>query len=68
MIARALTQTAESEDEGPLAKVGRLQSVGILQMGIELPPLNVALVELHRELAKVSICAKDIMVTKNKNV
>ena len=36
-------------------------------MGIELPPLNAALVEVHRELAKVSIGAKD-MATKNKNV
>ena len=36
-------------------------------MGIELPPLNAALVEVHRELAKVTIGAKD-MATKNKNV
>ena len=36
-------------------------------MGIELPPLNAALVEVHRVLAKVTIGAKD-MATKNKNV
>ena len=36
-------------------------------MGIELPPLNAALIEVHRELAKVSIGAKD-MAIKNKNV
>ena len=35
-------------------------------MGIELPPLNTDLVKVHRELAKVSIGAKD-MATKNKN-
>mgnify|MGYP000739397582 CR=1 FL=1 len=36
-------------------------------MGIELPPLNTALVEVHRELATVSMGAKD-MAIKNKNV
>ena len=36
-------------------------------MGIELALLNTALVEVHRELAKVSIGAKD-MAIKNKNV
>ena len=35
--------------------------------GIELPPLNAALVKVHRELAKVSIGTKD-MAIKNKNV
>ena len=35
-------------------------------MGTELPPLNTALVEVHRELTKVSIGTKD-MATKNKN-
>ena len=36
-------------------------------MGIELPPLNAALVEVHRELTKVISGVKD-MATKNKNV
>mgnify|MGYP007007547725 CR=1 FL=1 len=45
MIKRALTRTAESEDEGSLARVGRQRNVRIRRMGIELPPLNVALVE-----------------------
>ena len=36
-------------------------------MGIELPPLNAALVEAHRELARVSMGTKD-MAIKNKNV
>mgnify|MGYP000391440795 FL=1 len=67
MIERALTQRAESEDEGLLAKVGRQRNVGIRRMGIELPPLNAALVEAHRELVRVSMGAKD-MATKNKNV
>ena len=66
MIECAVTQTAKSEDEGPLAKVGRLRSVGIRRMGIELPPLNAALVEVHRELAKVSLSTKD-MAIKNKS-
>ena len=35
-------------------------------MGIELPPFNTAIVEVHHALAKVSIGAKD-MATKNKN-
>ena len=67
MIECALTQTTESEDEGALAKVGRQQNTGIRRMGIELPPLNTTLVETHRELAKVSMGAKD-MAIKNKNV
>ena len=61
MIERALTQTTESEDEGALAKEGRQWNVGIRHMGIELPPLNTTLVEVHRELAKD-------MAIKNKNV
>ena len=37
------------------------------RIGIELPPLNTALVEVHRELATVRHDAKD-MVTKNKRL
>ena len=67
MIERTLTQMAESDDEEQLARVGRQRNANIRRMGMELPPLNVALVEVHRELAKVSMGAKD-MVIKNKNV
>ena len=35
-------------------------------MGIELPPLNAALVEVHRELAKVSLGAKDMAMRNLK--
>ena len=51
----------------PLAKVGRQRNAGIWHMSIELPPLNAALVEANRELARVSMGAKD-MAIKNKNV
>ena len=37
------------------------------KIGIELAPLNVALVEVHRELATVPNGAKD-MATKNKRL
>ena len=67
MNEHALTSTAESEDEGPLAKVGRERNAGIRRMGIELPPLNAALVEVHTELVKVIVGVKD-MAIKNKNV
>ena len=67
MIERALTRTTESEDEGPLAKVGKQRNAGIRCMVIEVPPLNTTFVEMHRELAKVSMGAKD-MVIKNKNL
>ena len=53
MIERVLTQTADSEDEGPLVKVGWKHNAGVRRVGIELPPLKAALVEVHRELAKV---------------
>ena len=64
MIERALTHREESEDEEPLA---RKRNAAIRRVGIELPPLNTTLVEVHRELARTAICAKD-MVTKNKIV
>ena len=67
IIERALTRMVESEDEGPLTKVGRKCNVGVGRVRIKLPPLSVALVEEHKELAKVSIGAKD-MAIKNKNV
>ena len=67
MVEHKPTRIAESEDEGPLAKVGRQRNAGIRRMGIELPPLNTTLIEVHRELAKVNMGTKD-MVIKNKNV
>ena len=66
MIERALTQKGESKYEGPLAKVGRKCNARVWWVGIELPPLNAALVEVHRELAEVRLGAKD-MAIKNKN-
>ena len=59
--------TTYNEEKGPLAKVDGQRSAGIRRMGMELPPLNAALVEVHRELAKVSVGATD-MTIKNKNV
>ena len=67
MIECALTQMAESEDEEPLARVGRKRKAGVRRIGIKLPLLNMALVEVHRELTKVTLDVKD-MVIKNKNV
>ena len=65
MIERALPGTTESEDEQPLAKIGRMRNTTQCRMGIKLPPLNTALVEVHRELAMSCIGAKD-MAYKNK--
>ena len=62
MIEHVLTRTTKSKDEDPLAKVGRQRNAGVLRMGIKLPPLNVALVEVHRELAKVSMGAKAMVI------
>ena len=56
MIQRALAGTAEREDEHALNKIG-----------IELPPLNASLVQIHRELATVRNGAKDIVI-KNKRL
>ena len=53
--------------QGSLAKVGKKRNAEVCCVNIELSPLNAALVEVHRELAKVSISPKD-MATKNKNV
>ena len=60
MIEHALNQTTESDDEGPLARVGRKRNVGLAT------PTKYALVKVHRELATITIGAKD-MVAKNKN-
>ena len=67
MIECALTQMAESEDEEPLARVGRKRKAGVRRIGIKLPLLNMALVEVHRELAKVTLGARDMEII-NKNV
>ena len=67
MIKHTLNQTTESEDEGPLARVGRKTNAGIHRIGIELPSLNRTLVGVHRELATVTIGTKN-MVAKNKNL
>ena len=49
----------------PFEKIGRMRNADEGRIGIELPPLNAALVEVHRELTTVRNGAKD-MVTKNK--
>ena len=67
MIQRVLAGTAEREDERALDKIGRMRNADEGRIGIELPPLNAALVEVHRELATVRNGAKD-MVTKNKRL
>ena len=67
MIQCALTRTTESDDGGRLARVGRQRNAGIRRMGIELPPLNAALVDVHRELVRTTSGAKD-MAAKNKSM
>ena len=46
MIERALTRRMESDDEEPLAKVGRKRNARIRRVGIELAPLNTALIRV----------------------
>ena len=53
MIQGALAGTAEREDEHALDKIGRMRNADKGRIGIELPPLNTTLVEVHRELATV---------------
>ena len=67
MIQRALAGTAERTEGRALDKIGRMRNADEGRIGIELPPLNTALVEVHRELATVRHGAKD-MVTKNKRL
>ena len=59
--------TAERKDERALDKIGRMRNADEGRIGIELPPLNAAMVQVHRELATVRNGAKD-MVTKNKRL
>ena len=67
MIQRALAGSVERKEERALDKIGRLRNADEGRIGIELPPLNTALVEVHRELATIRHGAKD-MVTKNKRL
>ena len=67
MIQRALAGTAERTEGRALDKIGRIRNADEGRIGIELPPLNVALVKVHRELATVRHGAKD-MVIKNKGL
>ena len=67
MIQRALAGTAEREDERALDKIGQMRNADEGRIGIELPPVNAALLEVHQELATVRNGAKD-MVTKNKRL
>ena len=64
---RALEGTAERTKGRALDKIGRMQNADEGRFSIEHPPLNTALVEVHRELATVRHNAKD-MVTKNKHL
>ena len=61
MSQRVLAGTAEREDERTLDKIGRMRNADEGRIGIELPPLNAALVEVHQELATVGNCAKDMV-------
>ena len=65
MIERVLAGMVEREEERALSKIGRMRNVDEARMGIELPPLNIIFVEVHRELSTVWNGAKD-MVRKNK--
>ena len=67
MIQRALAGSVDRTEERALGKIGRLRNADEGRIGIELPPLNTALVEVHRELATVRHGAKD-MVTRTKQL
>ena len=67
MIQRALAGSVDRTEERALGKIGRLRNADEGRIGIELPPLNTALVEVHRELATVRHGAKD-MVTRTKHL
>ena len=67
MIQRALAGTAECMEGRALDKIGRMRNADEGRMGIELPRLIAALVEVHCKLATVRHDAKD-MVTKNKRL
>ena len=65
MIEQALARMVEREEERALSKIDRMWNADEGRMGIELPPLNIALVEVHKELATVQNNVKD-MICKNK--
>mgnify|MGYP000503494635 FL=1 len=67
MFQRDLASTARREDEHALGKIGCMRTANEGRIGIELPPLNTAMVEIHSELATVRNDAKD-MVTKTKHL
>ena len=66
MIEWALAGIIKREEDHTWSKIGRMRYADQGRMGIELPPLNIALAEVHRELATMQNGAKD-MVLKNKS-
>ena len=66
-IKRALAWTTDREEEHALTKIGQIRTADEGHIGIEVPILNMTLVESHPELATVRNGAKD-MVMKNKHL
>ena len=65
MIQRAIASIIEAESKSTLNKIGRKRQAKRGHLAIELPVLNMALVEVHEILAKVRLGAKD-MAFKSK--
>ena len=60
VIERALHYEPPSDDEPKLKKVGRKRATRKHRTGIELPELNMALIETYRELNCATRAAKDM--------
>ena len=65
MIQQAIVGLTEAEEEVTLRKIGCKPPANRGNMAIKLPALNMALVEVHQELARVCLGVKD-MAYKNK--
>ena len=66
MIQRALAGDIEAKEEAVLNKIGRKSKGKMSHLAIELPILNMVLVEVHKDLAKVRIAAKDMAYKRKK--
>ena len=51
MIQHGLDDTPERKHDNALGKICRLRTTDEGPIGIKIPPLNMALVEVHHELA-----------------
>ena len=66
MIQKTLRGVVELQDQQEIDRIGRQRNAKNKGEAIQMPPLHEALVEVHKEYAKASRAAKDMVDMYNK--